>query len=933
MFKCTATRSVLTAIACSLCFAAPSHADTASTQKPDGPTADKAAAPLEEITVSSSRVPPVSSSAPTPTTVLTADQMQSTLAPNVADALNQTVSSLLGSSTPATSTLSVAQSGANYLNLRNLGANRTLVLVDGQRFVPTNATGTVDINVLPQALVDRVEVVTGGASAAWGSDAVAGVVNFITKKDIQGFDGSVQGGISGYGDDQNLRGTFVFGTQFGDGRGHLVISGEAFDTQGIAHQDSRPWGAEGYELISNPAYAPGNGQYAQLAAGNVHLSLASEGGLILGGPLNNTQFGPGGVPLAFQPGSSVSALTMIGGDGVNMGKYAGLSTPLQRQDVYIKTSYDITDAVTGSLTASYANTRSSQAVVQPFDLGDLTINQDNAFLPPSIRAAMTSQNISSLTMGRVDTDFGFIGSVADTRVARLVGGLDGKIGDHWTWDAHYEFGHTVYDFDIDNSLNEANYQLAVDAVVNPANGQVVCRSSIANPGNGCIPINLFGAGSPSQAALGYVLGTQTLRSSYTENDAAFDVHGTPISNWAGPIGVAAGVEYRKETAVAVADPLSQEGVYLIGNLQSQSGEYDVKEAFAEAVVPLLSNLPLAKSAALDLGIREVDYSTSGRQTAWKAGLTYDPTDELRFRATRSRDIRAPNLGELFSPTSTSYSSVFDPATNQTVTIQDISRSNPLLQAEKADTTTLGVVYGPEWLPGFRASIDYYDIVINGAVSTLTDQDIVNRCAAGTAALCQFVERNSAGRITDVTLTNINLDTLKSRGFDGELRYATPLSRFVGSWDGDLTFRALATYIKSYVIDDGVNSVDVAGDVGDSVSMPTPHLKASANIAYDLHAWTWFLGGRFVGGGWYDHTLGAYGINDNHVASQFLLDTSFGYTVIDRQNEKIHVTAAITNVLNSYPPIDTTSFFVPIATNLSLYDARGREFNLGLHVQF
>jgi iron complex outermembrane recepter protein len=914
---------IRSALAAACFFVSAAHAQVAP-QKSDA---------LEEITVTGSRVPPIGNSAPTPTTVLSAEQMQMTLTSNVADALNQMVPSLLGSSTPATSTLSVAQSGSNYLNLRNLGTNRTLVLVDGQRFVPTNATGTVDINVIPQALVDRVEVVTGGASAAWGSDAVAGVVNIITKKDLQGFQGSVQGGESQYGDDQNFRGTFAFGTQFGDGRGHFLVSGEAFDSQGILRQDSRPWGAEGYQVISNPTYAPGNGQYAQLVANNVHLSIASEGGLILTGPFAYTQFGPGGVPEPFQLGKSVSALTMIGGDGVNMGSYTGLSTPLQRQDIYTKTSYDIADSTTALLTVSYSHTKSAQQVVQPFDLADLTINQDNVFLPASIRAGMAAQNVPSFLMGRVDTDFGFISDVTDTRVARVVGGLEGKIGTDWSWDAHYEFGHTVYDFDIDNSLNEANYQLSVDAVANPATGKPVCRSSLSNPGNGCIPIDLFGAGSPSQAALAYVLGTQTLLSSYTENDAAFNVHGTPISDWAGPIGLAAGVEYRKETAVALADPLSQEGVYLIGNLQSQSGAFDVKEVFAEAVVPLLADLRFAKSASLDLGVREVDYSTSGRQTAWKGGLTYDPTDELRFRATRSRDIRAPNLGELFAPSSTSYSTVFDPRTNQEDTIQDISRSNPLLQAEKADTTTLGVVYGPQWLPGFRASVDYYDIVVNGAVSTLADQDIVDRCESGSTALCQYVVRNSAGQITNVVLTDINLDTLKTRGFDGELRYSTALSRFVERWPGNLTFRLLTTYIMSYVVNDGVNSVEYAGEVGSDVTTPTPHLKATASLTYDLNAWTAYLGGRYVGGGWYDRSLGAYGINDNHVDSQFLMDGTVAYSFVDRERQKLQASVGVTNLFNKYPPIDTTSFFVPAATNLSLYDARGREFNAGIRFQF
>jgi outer membrane receptor protein involved in Fe transport len=897
-------------------------------------TAPTASEPkVEEVVVTASRVQRTGFTAPTPTTVLGKDALQKTGDSNIGQLMTE-IPAFQPSLTPTSTTISSQQAGGNYIDLRGLGANRTLVLVDGLRHVPTTADGAVDTNVIPSALIERVEVVTGGASAAWGSDAVAGVVNLILRKNLQGFEGEVHGGVSGQGDNQEWGGSLAFGTEFAGGRGHFMIGGEAVDNRGVLAQGDRDWGRKDYQLIQNPAYTPGSGLPEFLVASNTHMAIATEGGLILSGVNANTQFLPGGGTAPFRIGDAYTGLTQIGGDGINPGRYTELETPLTRENILSRIGFDFSDNLSGYVEGSYAHTQTvNSSLIAPFTLGDVTINSDNVFLPGSIRSSMAAAGESAFALGRFSTDIGFIEADDSSQTYRLVGGLDGKFGETWKWNAYYQYGQTDYDAYLNGNLRPDRLALAADAVANPATGDPICRSTLTDPTNGCVPINLFGSGSPSSAAIDYVTGTQALHSKLEQQVAAASIQGEPFSSWAGPISIALGGEYRKESVEATVDSVSAADGFLIGNPKALAGSYDVKEAFAETVIPLLKDAPFAKELDFNGAVRLTDYSTSGTVTTWKAGLSYELNDQIRFRGTRSRDIRAANLSELFTASQLLFTGVTDPATGDTLIVKTLRQGNPDLKPEQADTTTLGVVVQPSFFPGFRASVDYYNIKINGVISTLQPQDLINRCFDGNTALCAFVNRDAAGDLESVVLSQVNLAQLKTRGLDFEMSYNTPLSSIVNSWQGDLSLHFLATYTDRFIIDDGINSVDYAGDVGSDVSNPTPKWRWNANVTYNNGPLTAYLAGRYVGGGKFDHTLGDL-IDKPNVDSRFYVDASLAWTVVNRDGRNVQLYGVVKNLFDKDPPVDPSNFFLsPLATNPILYDVIGRTFTVGVRFKY
>jgi outer membrane receptor protein involved in Fe transport len=875
------------------------------------------------VVVTATRIARAGFNAPTPTTVVNASDFENTAATNIGQFLNQEIPALVGSETPATTGLSSQNAGGNFLDLRSLGANRTLVLLDGQRFVPTTSQGTTDTNVIPTALIDHVDVVTGGASAAWGSDAVAGVVNIVLKKDLQGFQANVQYGESQYGDNEDRLLTLAYGTGFADGKGHFEVASEYEDNGGILHQYDRPWARTQYGVIANPL--SGNGQPAELIEPNYQLSIATEGGVILSGPAAGTQFGPGGTPEPFIQGNPANGAGMSGGNGVNSGRFTPLETPLNRVNLMLRGSYDLASNLTGYVNVTLAQSETINPYLTPaFDFGS-EIFADNAYLPASIASQLAATGTPGFAFGRLNTT-DFI-KVDDTNfVQRYVAGVNGGFGNNWKWDAHAEYGLTTYSAKLYGNEITANYALAEDAVVGPT-GQIVCRSTLISPGNGCVPINLFGYGSPSAAALNYVMGTQSLRSHIGETAAAANIQGEPISSWAGPVSIAAGAEFRRETLKSEVDPLSESSAYLIGDPQPIEGSYNVKEGFFETVVPLARDLPLIKSLDLNGAVRETDYSTSGTVTTWKVGVSYSMTDELRFRATRSRDIRAPNLSELYTSKMLLFGSVANPANGQSFTVQEITTGNASLVPEEADTTTGGIVYQPSWLQGFRTSVDVYQIKIKDAISQLVDQDLVDRCYEGDAALCAYIQRDAAGNPKTLTLAYINSDQTKTSGADFETSYAAPMSRFADSWNGNLSLRLLATYVRDLTTTDGTSSENLAGILSPVTtgSAGVPHWRGDASAAYSLGPWVGFLEERFIGGGRYTNQ---FTVNDDKVSEQLVLNGSLRYNLTAR-SLKMQVYANVNNIFNRAPPIDPANFIEPAQTNGVLYDVVGRNFTLGV----
>lgn len=910
---------------------APASADSQADQS----TADTAAATgteNSEIVVTASRVARSGFEAPTPTTVLGLETIERLGVPNVADAINR-IPGFLPSLTPATSGASTVGVGANILNLRGTGAARTLILVNGRRHVATTSGGLVDVNLIPQGLVERVEVVTGGASAAWGSDAVAGVVNFILDDNLQGFKGSAQVGISDEGDNREFRGTLAYGTEIGGGRGHLTVSGEIYDGNGIKDQADRDWGRGEWQVIGNPAFAPGNGQPRALIASGVRQANRSRGGLIVSGPLAGTEFGPGGVPEPFQRGTvDASGRFMIGGDGPNQASSLSLVSPLERQTLAFIGDYDVTDSIKAVFEGSFANVHSVNEVVEPFSFTPYTIQQDNAFLPASIRAQLAPG--SSFQLGRVNSDFGYITADTTVKTYRAVFGLEGDLGSGWTWSSYYQYGKGRYEGYLLNNVNVANLNRALDAVRNPANGQIVCRSTLADPTNGCVPLNPFGEGSPSAAALAYIHGRSELFRTNRQDVVAAQIQGEPFSTWAGPVSLALGAEYRDESTKVTVDPLSQSSGYLLGNAKAIKGDYDVKEAFGEVVVPLLKDQPFAETLEFNGAVRFTDYSTSDTVTTWKAGLTYQPFSALRFRAARSRDIRAPNLDELYAATSVGFGSIQDPQNNGAITpIQLRAGGNLDLKPEKADTTTLGVVIEPEFIPGFRASVDYYNIDIERAISRLSPQSIVNRCFQGATDLCQYITRDASGRVTEIFSTSFNIASLKTEGVDFEISYNTKLDSLVSGWEGGLSARLLGTWVDRLVFSDGINAVDRAGDVGPN-NGGVPDWRLSGSLTYDRGPVAITLNGRYIAAGKYDNTLvEGVDINDNSIPSRFYLDTNVEFTVVDNGQQKLQLFGVVNNLFDKDPPIAPQTDQSSFATNFSLYDTVGRSFVAGVRFQY
>lgn len=884
----------------------------------------------EVIQVTGSRVARTGFDAPTPTTVLGADDFERVAAPNLADVINQ-LPAARPSLTPSSSTNNTGVAGGNFLDLRGLGANRTLVLVDGKRFVPTQLTGGINVNVIPQALVNNVDVVTGGASAAWGSDAVAGVVNFRFDRQFEGVRGVTQAGVSDHGDRRTALVSLAYGANFDDGRGSFQIAGESAHNSGIDGQGRRGWGRQGWGLIANPAYTADNNEPRRLLVRNVRSANTSLGGVINSGPLRGIQFDPNGDPVPFRYGDLATASTMVGGDGASNAENLVVEVPVDRHSVYGRASYAFSPAFTGYVEASYSFQSSDHASLTNSDRS-LTIRRDNAFLPESIRQAMFDEGIETFSMGRLNLDYARVQNEIETDAARFVVGAEGEFGQGWSWDAYYTYGESETRTVQANNRITANFQLAADAVLDPATGSIVCRSTLSDPANGCVPANLFGQGNVSEQAQAYMNGASERTANLNQHAAAFTLRGEPLSTWAGPVSLATGVEFRREEAAIVADSISENFGFFTGNTVPWDGGVEVKEGFAEVVIPLAENQSWARSLDLNMAARYTHYSTSGGVTTWKIGPVYEINDSVRLRATRSRDIRAPSLSELFNGASSAYFTVFDPEAGQNVSVMSISSGNPDLAPEVADTWTVGAVLSPSFAPGLRVSLDYFNISLDDAIISLSAAATVDRCYTVQPQLCgQLIREN--GELTQVLASPQNLQSLTTSGFDLEVSYGTALDAVFAGVPGDLTLRALVTYVDELSLDDGV----VANELAGSTVQPTilavggvPHWRANLTATYEVDRYRASATVRHVGGGNINNDFTSKDLNVLEHDGRTYLDLSVRARLVETARGDAELFAAVNNALDSDPPVTGTGGFVTVR---SLYDTVGRYYTAGVRFRF
>ncbi|MDB5689015.1 MAG: TonB-dependent receptor [Sphingomonas bacterium] len=938
----------------------PSETDTATAieTRSAGTIDNPAAAGTNDgtIVVTGSRIARSGFTAPTPLTTLGAGDLENRAATNIADVLTVLPSFASGTTPNSTNHTSIS-SGANLVDLRGLGTTRTLVLVDGRRFIPSTIQGRIDLNAIPASLIERAEVVTGGASAAWGSDAIAGVVNLIFKKKQTGIEGSIQYGISDYNDGKQYRAALNIGTNFADDRGNVVIAGEFDDNHGVGPFSSRKELLTKWQVIANPTYRLGNGQAQSYLTDNVNISQATLGGLITGSTtrggqsstlLRGTQFLPGGVPAPFQFGSMVGTQYMVGGSGAGdytMNQLGTLQVPVRRWNIYGRASFEVSDSLTVFGEVSYADSYSKFRLTTPLDLGTIRINADNPFIAASVRDAMTANNLASFQLGRISPDGFWQTPINKNKLQRYMVGAEGKVFGDWKWSAYLQTGRDDYREDVLNNRKNANFQLAVDAVINPANGQIVCRSTLTNPGNGCVPINLFGVGSPSQAALAYSAGTSWQDAFFKETSGAIDLNGSPFSLWAGEVSVAVGAEWRKDSAAQTVDPLSATSGWNIHNPKALTGKNNVKELYGEIVVPLLKDVPLVQSLDLNGAVRYTDYSTSGGVTSWKVGATWEVSDFLRLRATKSRDIRAPALGELFASAITQSTNVIDPTLgNIQYTTLAPQTGNANLVPEIGDTWTAGAVIRP--FRGFSASVDYFNIKLDDAIGLPAVTDILDGCYKNNIqTYCDLITRDTtgasyagAGRISQILRQYINQGQFKEVGIDFEVSYNTSVEA-LGFLDGNFNIRLLATWIdKLEQIYNGVTT-DQAGAVGGSTGMPK--WRGNLSVNYDQGPVGLFAEGRYIGGGVRSNLTDAAGVptitrldGSNNISDQWLLNLGLQYTLRDYgQGKRIQLYFNVRNALDKIQVGNPFAFFLSTTGAQGLYDILGRSYSGGVRFKF
>ncbi len=919
------------ALVTALLVAAPAIAQTAPAESDDKAAEDSV------VVVTGSRIVRDGFDQPTPTTVIGETELRQGERPNLAQVLNDSPA-FRPSVTPQVS-VGNTSSGTAPVDLRGLGSNRTLTLVEGRRFVGNN-----NLNYVPIRLVDRVEVVTGGASAAWGSDAVAGVVNIILKKSFEGVSVGGVSGISSRGDGARYGADITAGTSFADGRGQIMVTAEYVKDESIPDRNSRDrLGSAGIVRL-NPTVST---DLRQVLVPDVNYGDRTPGGLITSGVLAGQMFNDDGTLRGYSGGTSLNPNPAIrfptsvrgGADAVGLYDAVAVTTPLERISAYGRATYDF-GAVKLWADASYGRSRSVYAFLP--DIGapaPITISATNPFLSQSIRTTLANAGETSFTLGRFFN--GPFSPIFDGTREQKEGavGIEADLGAGWTFNAHYSHGEIDNTQRVRNTRIVSRFNNAINAV--SSGGQIVCGinadASTANDDAACRPLNLFGLNAASPEALAYIRGTQQNDTVSKLDAAAVKIQGDPFSLWAGPVTVALGAESRWEEQRSVSGALDLAGAYGALNLFGNpvSGGFDVQEAFAEVALPLLDIEGTAKIDASGAA-RYSDYSRSGGIWSWKGGATVSLFDTVMFRGTRSRDIRAPTIGELFTVQAINVGPLVDgdsagraAANPQYVSnpsaVRTYSGGNTNLVPEISHTTALGVSFTPQFLPGFQLSVDYYDIKIDRAISTLSGSNLTIACRNGNTAACARITRDATGTVTEVRTNSANIATFETSGVDIEASYVFPMTA-IANIPGTVRIRALATHVRDFVIDTGVSRVDTAGDVGSSTGNAIPSWRGTLSFA-------WQNGGsgidarvRFIGAGkfnsQFDQSVNPTGyLVNNDIGAYTYLDIGARAKVMDTLTLSLN----INNVFDQKPPLSPVG---PV-----FHDAIGTYFTVGARLNF
>jgi outer membrane receptor protein involved in Fe transport len=942
--------------------------------------AQESGASEDAIIVTGSRIARQEIDAPIPVAVVNAETIRQSGATNVQDLLNELPQVGIGTSRTNTN-FSTGANGVATVDLRNMGESRTLVLVNGRRFVAGLAgDSAVDINNIPTDFVERIDLITGGASAVYGSEAIAGVVNFILKDKFEGISLRAQGGITGKGDNPRYMISGTAGTSFGaDDRGNVMVNVTYDRDEGLL---SRKRGISDQDCFLNLTPDEcGPGFYSSYASQGRFELLNANGARTNVGGLGLFTFDKATNQLV--PGFPV-------GSGFNRNFLRRISVPVERWLASGVANYELTDniKVFGEVTYSKVN---SSSQIEPFALdytdlydgspGNLGIPITNPFIPAAVQAAIAAANsdadptndVAALGFRRRQNEVFDRSNVAKRDTWRATIGVKGDLTDKINFEVSYVYGY-LNDYTASEDIDNLRYRQALDSIV--LNGQIVCRDPAARAA-GCEAINLFGEGTASAAASAYVKSQVPKSEEITNQQHVVSalVSGSLFDLPAGALGFAVGAEYRKEKSVDDLDILTNTGGNSGNIIPDTLGSFDVKEIFGEVEVPILSGVPLAERLSARAAARLSDYSTVGSVFSWSVGLEYAPIPDIRLRASYAEANRAPNISELFSAPAEDFpTGLTDPCDGITATttgpiatacraipgvnatiatspdgtffyeladiqgINGFEGGNINLQEETAKTLTIGGVFTPRFIPNLSLTVDYFNIKVDNAVDTTPRQVSIDECInTGLPDFCDNVIRSAAtGRLLTINSQLSNIASLKTSGIDLGLNYRTPLGL---SADDSLSLNVLYTYLidlekRAFVgapLEENVGQLDGDGRLGAGFKH-----KATANIGYRTGAFklNWQLNylGKMV------DTLGGTGDPDldkvNSIPAKIYNDVQLGWTVEDGRTLEFYL--GVDNVFNVRAPFIPSGFASNITgteTAADTYDPFGRRFYAGVNVKF
>ncbi|HEY6644734.1 TonB-dependent receptor [Povalibacter sp.] len=871
---------------------------------------------IQEVVVTGSRIRIKDYEAISPVSTMTADAIKATGSLNIDQVLNalpQVVPGLSASSNNPSD-------GTATVDLRGLGPTRTLVLLNGRRLNPSVNDGTVDLNNIPTRLVERVEVVTGGASAVYGSDAMAGVVNFILKDDFEGVDLGMQYGQSTHGDGADYQVDFLLGGNFADDRGNMTGFASFYKRESVL-QSARD--VTRINIDDPPGSATGEAGRLDNLPGNPFATGS------------NRAFNTDGSVRPF-----VNTLDATdGGDRYNFPPVNYLLTPAERITLGAMGHFDFSDNVQAYTELLYVDSQNS-AQLAPTPATPVNVYPDSPLLSPSAQALLAARPDPDgvAIFRRRMSEVGARLQENRSKLEEITVGLRGDLGvKDFEYDAFYQFGRTEFVNYTTNDVSRSRFEAGIAG----------CPADYIRFQPDCVPVNPFGLGNISAAAADFIRLNFTDTLVFERNTVGGSINGTLFEMPAGPLGFAVGAEWREDSSSFTPDKSKEDGDILGFNAQQPiDGEFNVKELYFEAIVPLLRDLPAVQSLSMELGARYSDYSSIGDVVAYKGGLDWKPIDSLRFRGMYQRANRAPSVFELFQAGDQGFPQYTDPCAElvpaddpataafcaqqgipdtesfiqNNVQVETFFYGNPDLQEETSDTYTIGLVFTPEFASGLSVSVDYWSIKVEDYINTLAGgaQGIIDGCFAAqdlTSAACfdqtlgvPLIYRDASGELK-VNAPTVNVSELETAGVDLQLNYMIPVGK-------GLSATMLLTYLDKYVLD----GIDYKGSSGGyNILGSFPEYKANLRLSYPFGPVTVNYNLQYINAMINQGNIPDFGDDSDYLAppTYFYHDVSAVWNI----NDSYELSVGVRNIEDKDPPLIT--FGVDQNGDPSTYDMLGR----------